>query len=349
MTTTAQPCRMVQLDPSDRRWEAIIKSSPQACVFHHPAWITLLAECYRFQPFIYALTGADDTICAGLPLLQMSSFLTGKRWISLPFTDYCPPLYHDQYSLESLTLELVDLSRRDNNPYLEVRWALPAVTPIQSQTQYVQHTIELAQDFESVVRSFHRTQRQNVKTAEKNGVQISRGANLETMREFYRLHCLTRRRQGVPVQPWRFFELLLEKLFQKDLGFILLAEKAGQCLAAGLFLHWGATLTYKYAASSDTGQDLRPNHLITSTAIQWGCENGFRWFDFGRTELGNEGLRTFKTRWGAEEKPLVYSIVSNKPVQPSSPKLEALMHRIIKNSPVWVCRASGALLYRHFG
>jgi len=40
-------------------------------------------------------------------------------------------------------------------------------------------------------------------------------------------------------------------------------------LAAGLFLNWQRTLIYKYAASDDRGQDLRPNHLLTWTAIRW--------------------------------------------------------------------------------
>jgi len=341
--------KIIQLDASDERWLAFVMSMPQANIFHHPVWVNLLAECYNYRPFVVALLDEGDRICAGLPILEVNSFLTGKRWGSLPFTDYCSPLYRDLSAFESLTQGLVGLSQEKHNPRIEVRWELPACPSIHSYSHYIQHTVNINQDVESISKSFHRTQRQNIKTAEKNGIQIERGENLDTLRVFYHLHCLTRRRQGVPVQPWRFFELLLNKVIEKGSGFILLAYKADQCLAAGLFLHWQQALIYKYAASDDSDQDLRPNHLLTWTAIRWGCENGYKIFDFGRTDLENQGLRTFKTRWGANEIPLTYSMVSEKSPRPTNGRITSLMNRIIRNSPPWVCRLAGELLYRHVG
>jgi lipid II:glycine glycyltransferase (peptidoglycan interpeptide bridge formation enzyme) len=338
-----------QIDISDERWTAFVESMPQANIFHNPAWVNLLAECYGYRPFVIALIDEGDRICAGLPILDVRSHLTGRRWVSLPFTDYCPPLYRDRRALENLTQGLVGLFQEKHNPRFEVRWELPACPPIQSYSPYVRHTLNLNRDIESISKFFHRTQRQNIKTAEKNGVQIELGKDLDHLRMFYRLHCLTRRRQGVPVQPWRFFELLLIRIIEKGYGFILLAYKADQCLAAGLFLYWQQSLIYKYAASNESDQNLRPNHLLTWTAIRWGSEHGLKVLDFGRTDVENEGLRTFKNRWGADEIPLSYSILSAKPPQLSSGRRGALMHRIIQNSPLWVCRSAGELLYRHYG
>jgi lipid II:glycine glycyltransferase (peptidoglycan interpeptide bridge formation enzyme) len=133
------------------------------------------------------------------------------------------------------------------------------------------------------------------------------------------------------------------------LGFILLAYAGDQCIAAGLFLHWQKILVYKYASSDDTGQGLRPNHLLTWTAIRWGCENGYKIFDFGRTDIENEGLRTFKNRWGADEIPLSYSYFPAKPIHSSKSRISSLMNVILRNSPLWVCRSTGELLYKHFG
>lgn len=123
--------------------------------------------------------------------------------------------------------------------------------------------------------------------AEKNQVRIVRGEGIDEMRVFYQLHCLPRHRQGVPAQPWRFFELLHDRLITKNLGFILFAYTGEQCLAAGSFLNWNKALIYKYAPSNDIGQDLRPNRVLTWTAINWGCENGCKVLDFGRTDMNN--------------------------------------------------------------
>jgi len=107
------------LDPLDARWAAFVESIPQANIFHHPAWANLLAECYGYRSFIIALIDENETICAGLPVLEVSSALTGRRWTSLPFTDYCQPLYHDRNAFESLTLGLVDLFQHKNPPVLK--------------------------------------------------------------------------------------------------------------------------------------------------------------------------------------------------------------------------------------
>lgn len=344
-----QANQMLQVDPSDERWISFVESFPQANIFHHPAWVNLLSECYGYRAFVIPLIDDMGYISAGLPLLEVNSFLTGRRWVSLPFTDFCQPLYRDQKAIECLTLEITGLSQNKHNPHIEVRWELPAHPYIHTYSYYVRHTLNLDQDIDSISKSLHRTQRQNIKTAEKNGVEIKRGENLDYLRTFYKLHSLTRRRQGVPVQPWRFFELLFTRIIKQGNGYILLANKDGQCLAAGLFLHWHQTLCYKYAASGDRDHNLRPNHLLTWEAIRWGYENGYKVFDFGRTDINNEGLRTFKCRWGAKETPLSYSILSEKPQQPSSGRMMSLMNMIIRNSPIWVCRSTGELLYRHFG
>lgn len=339
----------VLLEASDELWVAFVASKPRANIFHHPAWMNLLAECYGYRPFVVAVRNADGKICAGLPMMEVNSRLAGRRWVSLPFTDYCEPLYDDYESLHQLTEALAHLYQDGSTPRIELRWGFPTHPAIQSYSHHVLHTIKLGPDSESVASHFHHMHRRNIETAKKKGVRIERGESLEHLRVFYRLHLDTRRRKGIPVQPWRFFDLLRRRIIEQGLGFILLAYKEDQCLAAGVFLHWQQTLTYKYAASRTDGLNLRPNNLLFWTAIRWGCENGYTLFDMGRTDSSNTGLREFKNRWGSDEVPLIYSTLSATPPQPMTGNLMRVMQAVIRNSPVWVCRAAGELLYRHFG
>lgn len=335
------------LDPWDETWKIFVGSNPCANVFHHPSWARLLAECYGYRPFVVIVRGADGTISAGLPMMEVSSPLTGRRWMSLPFTDHCSPLCRDVESLGELTNSLVEMSQSSKIPRIEVRWKLPAHPAIRSYSHFVLHTCKLAPDFDSVAARFHAMHRRNIKTAKKRGVRIKWGRERDHLREFYRLHLQTRRRQGIPIQPWRFFESV-GALLEQGLGFVLLAYKDYECLAAAVFLHWQQTLTYKYGASSLDGQSLRANNLLFCTAIQWGCENGYTVFDMGKTDPRNAGLCSFKKRWGADEMPLIYSTLSCPPSRRGNAKLEHIMHTIIRNSPSWVCRAAGELLYGHF-
>ena len=339
---------MVLLDPSDTRWAAFAATQSRAGIFHHPAWIKMLADCYGYRPFVVAVRDTDDRICAGLPMMEVNSLLTGRRWVSLPFTDHCVPLSCDAESLNCLSVSLAHLSQDRKIPRIELRYEFPFQSAART-CSHVLHTIPLSPDSDSVARRFHSTHRRNIKVAVNRGVRIERGEKREHLEAFFRLHLRTRRKQGVPVQPWRFFDRLGLALIEQGLGFVLLAYKDGECLAAAVFLHWQHTLTYKFGASAENGLNLRPNNLLFWTAIRWGCENGYTLFDMGRTDLTNSGLRAFKSGWGAEEIPLIYSVLSSTSSHPASGRLTKIMHHVIRRSPLWVCRLIGELLYGHFG
>jgi lipid II:glycine glycyltransferase (peptidoglycan interpeptide bridge formation enzyme) len=166
---------------------------------------------------------------------------------------------------------------------------------------------------------------------------------------FYRLHLQTRRRQGVPVQPRRFFRLLWENAIATGLGSVLIVEASAQPIAAAVFLSWNDTVIYKFGASDMSSRSLRPNHLLFWHAIRTACEQGFRWFDFGRTDLGQEGLRNFKLSWGAVEEPLVYGTLGGKlgAVPSADGTAGRMLEPVIRHGPLLLCRALGETLYRY--
>jgi len=339
----------VFLNPTDEPWMTFAASRRQANIFHHPAWTRLLAECYGFRPFVIAVCDSGDQVRAGLPMMETGGRLTSRHWKSLPFTDHCAPLHDSAESEKRLQDALVGLSVDSDSPEMELRCELPHDAAIQSYSHHVLHTIELHPDSQAVFDRFTPMHRRNIRVAEKKGVRIEWGDRPEDLDAFYRLHLETRRRQGMPIQPRRFFELLGSCLIEQGLGFVLSAHREDQCLAAAVFLNWQGTLTYKYGASSTDGLSLRPNNLLFWTAIQWGCDNGYTVFDMGRTDLANTGLRAFKSGWGAQETPLVYSASSSAAEHSVTDKVLPVVQAVLRNSPPWVCQATGELLYKHFG
>jgi hypothetical protein len=337
------------LGHTDNKWMEFIEIHPQANIFHHPAWMQLMQECYNYAPSILAATAANGNIQAGLPFVKVNSLLTGKRWVSLPFSDYCNPLYRDESAYKELIYQMVRMFRNGSMKKVEIRWGLPEQDDIQQISQFVLHTIQLDPDPLRVSKHFKRTHLQNIHAAEERGVKVEFGDQLEHLKAFYTLQLGTRKRHGVPAQPWKYFELLWQHIVKAGMGFVLLASYEGKYIAGMVYLGWRKTLIAKYAASREDYFTLRPNNLLFWEGIRWGCENGFSVFDMGRTEVENTGLRNFKSRWGAVEEPLHYSILSSKPLRSSSDKLDRLLHFVIQRSPLWVCRLSGALLYKHFG
>ena len=332
----------------DNNWWNFIVTNEKVNIFHHPNWIELFAECYGFKPVILTITDPKGEIRAGLPILEVNSLFTGRRWISLPFTDHCAPLYQEKQNLKKLTDEMVSLSKDPRNPIIELRENYPNHENIHTYNNHVLHTLNLEPDPEAVFKNFHSMHKRNIKKAQKNGIFIEIDTKQKQLEQFYRLHLHNRRSKGLPVQPKVFFRHLQKKLLDQGLGFILSAYLGSRCIAAYIFLHWGDTLTYKYGASDHNFLDSRPNNLLMWEGIRWGCENGYQFLDMGRTSLSNTGLREFKSKWGAKETPLTYCRISRTKEATPNHYFERLMNTIIQKSPAFVCRATGELLYKHF-
>lgn len=345
-----KPRETIRIGVDDPRWLSFIQQQPDCTIFHHPGWSSLLSECYGYRPFVIAVENASGEVLAGLPMMEVRSWLTGNRWVSLPFTDYCPPLSVDQRALGALSEYLLQLSERDEIPRVEVRWPLPPCAGLQTVCDNVLHTLRLSEDPEAAFRSFKKTQvQQRVMKAQREGVQICRCDACEDMQVYFQLHVHTRRRLGVPAQPRRFFELVWEKFIKRKLGFILLAYKGATPIAGAVFLTFNGTVTYKYSASDPDYWALRPNNLILWTAIRWGCENGYKIFDWGRTESSNQSLRSFKDGWGTTEHPLPYTFIGENSVPRRDRLQERLLTQVIQRSPSFVCRTLGEVFYKHVG
>lgn len=316
-----------------------------ATIFHHPAWQKTIAKAYGFKPG-YIMFDEQSSANASyvLPVMQVKRHV----WVSLPFTDYCMPSTGSAYSAIDLRDTLNQLRKNLCARTMEIRWPLPAGENAFLGESFYWHKTALSPDPDSVFKRFKRTQvQQCINKAEKDGVMVRKGTSWEYVMLFYRLHLQTRRRLGVPIQPLRYFRSMWKNIIDQDLGYILLAYQGEQLLAGAVFLHWKHTLTYKYSASDDRFWKLRANNLMLWYAIRWGCENGYQVFDWGRTDLEDEGLRDFKLGWGSEEQMLQYTILADHPPRLASRgRLRKAMKIIIQHSPLFVCRIMGELLYR---
>jgi GNAT superfamily N-acetyltransferase len=214
----------------------------------------------------------------------------------------------------------------------------------------VTHHLALDPDPEVVARGFRRSSvRRAINRAVREGVTVRAAADAADLAgTYYDLHVLTRRRQGVPAQPRRYFELLWERLVAPGLGFVLLAWAGTTPVAGAVYLTWKDTVIYKYGASDPQHWALRPNHLVMWEAIRRACAGGYRTLDLGRSDLGNQGLREYKDHWGAAERALVYTTVGGGAAHaPGQGRLHGALGAVLRRSPPLACRLVGELLYRY--
>jgi CelD/BcsL family acetyltransferase involved in cellulose biosynthesis len=328
----------------DRAWREFTSTHPEATPFHLPAWAALIADCYRFQAFALTVQGSGGEILGGVPAVAVRFPLGGLRWVSLPFTDSCSVLARQGVAVEDVVIALERHAWASGISEMEVRSSLPAADGVYPVDVGYEHTVELPRDPADLhpQRNF----RQHRNQARAKGVQVARSRDPEALASFYRLHTLTRRRLGVPVQPRRFFDLLSNRLLQPGSGFVATATLDGEVLAAAVYLVHNTTIVAKYQASDPDRRETGAGHLMHWEVMSAACAEGYGVYDLGRTDASTEGLRVFKTRMGAMERPLVYTHVGRRPPKEKGPAVGHVLQRAISKSPTWVCRLLGEVFYR---
>jgi lipid II:glycine glycyltransferase (peptidoglycan interpeptide bridge formation enzyme) len=196
-------------------------------------------------------------------------------------------------------------------------------------------------------KGFSRTLLRNVRKAESSYLSFHRRTDQHAVKCFYKLHVITRRKLGVPVQPKGFFMQLYMKMIATGLGYVGIVEREDRPIAAAVFLTFNKTTIYKYGASDPKHLHTRPNEFLFYHAIRGAGETGDTHFDFGVTAMDNGGLRSFKKKWGPTEEHVHHAYVVGHP-PPADTKSHALTiaSAVIRHTPKVVCRGLGEVFYR---
>jgi CelD/BcsL family acetyltransferase involved in cellulose biosynthesis len=329
-------------------WDQLLAAHPEAWFFHGTAWARVLQETYGHRSVFAARFGGGQ-LRTLLPLMEVSSPWTGRRGVSLPFTDFCFPLRAEGQNAGELYETAMAQGRARGWRYLECRssdedW--PGSSP---SLVFYGHGLDLGAGEESLYGKLDGSVRRGIKKAGAAGVAIQFESSKESVETYYALHCRTRRRHGLPPQPFRFFANIQKHMLAQGLGFIATARWEDKPVAAAVFLHQGRQALYKFGASNYDFQHLRPNNLVVWEGIRQCAARGCERLHLGRTSLANDGLRRFKLGFGAREQEIrccKYDFRAGRFVTDVD-RAEGWFNRIFACLPPPLLRLAGRLLYPH--
>lgn len=328
-------------------WDALIEGHPEAGFFQSAAWARVLADSYGYTPR-YFVRRPGGRLTGLIPLMGIASVLTGRRGSALPFTDVCDPLARDSAEFAQMFGAVIAHAARAGWDTIDLRGGRGFLDGQPAAAQFLVHTLPLGPDEAEVARAFRPTTRRNVRRSERGPLGIERHTSRAAVADYYRLHCGTRRQHGLPPQPWRFFDNVQRHVLARGRGFVVLASAAGRPVAGAVFFHFGDTLIYKFGASDRRFHGLRPNQRVMWEAIRWGCRNGMRRLDLGRSDPGDPGLLQYKTGWGARGERVAYYRydVRRRSFRAAAAPVRSSF-RFFRLLPAGLLRVTGRLLYRH--
>jgi CelD/BcsL family acetyltransferase involved in cellulose biosynthesis len=349
--------RIQIIDPTaDSRWDDFLAGQKNSTVFHTSAWARVLRDTYGYKPRYYVLENEAGQFRAAIPFFLVRSLLTGKRLVCLPFSDYCSPLGDDVTDI----VLLLDSAKKEVDAgtasFLEIKgWqngVIPAQLSLATRDYNILYTLNLEQGADILKKRLDDGIKDSLRQASKRGVTVRMTNREEDMDYFYMLHVATRKKLGVLPQPHAFFKALFRHMISQHLGFITIGVWEKKTIAASIFLSNKDTIYFKFSSSDERYLKKRPNHPVIWETIRYACAEHYKYFDFGRCTPEEEGLREFKSRWGAKEVALPYyyypDVKGFTAVSENSAKHMA-MRFFSHIMPQFAFKAAGSLLYKHLG
>jgi Acetyltransferase (GNAT) domain len=328
----------------DSRWDDLVAQHPGASVFHERGWLEALNRTYGFEPLVLTTTDAGRPLANGLVLCRVSSWITGNRLVSLPFSDHCEPLLSNASELDDLLDSLREECDRWGAKYFELRW-LPChererrfLVPGES---YCFHALDLTRPLEEIFARLHKDSIQRrIRRADRE-LSCEAGRSQGLVDEFYCRH-------HVPPQPRTWFQNLGECMGRKLE--IWVARKNGVSIAAMLTLRHGSTVVYKYGGSDPAFHHVGGMPYLFWKVIAASKQSGATELDFGRSDLNNQGLITFKDRFGTARKVMTYFRYPPADQRAGMPAwVLRSLGRVMSMLPTAVMPFVGRIMYRHIG
>jgi len=361
-------------------WDNYVRNHPNGTLYHLSGWENVIEETYGHKSYyLMALansnnpsnpTNHNNRIVGILPLIHMKHFLFGNKLVSMPFFDMGGILADNETAEKALLMEAIRLALKLGVGIVEFRhtnplnWLtsslqqsnslagekpanqLPGISCATSSHK-VRLLLELPDSSEALMKSFKSKLRSQVKKPMKEGLKAVIGGE-DLVEDFYYVFSINMRDLGSPVHAKKLMKNVIQQF--PDEARIIVVYKNREPMACSIVIGFKDVLENLWASALRKYSRLAPNMLLYWTMLEYACNKGCRYFDFGRSSPG-EGTYKFKQQWGAHPNPLYWQYVSldeGKVAVPGSEK--SRFDRAIyywKKLPVPLTKLIGPMIRRH--
>jgi hypothetical protein len=341
---------------TDARWDELVTRHPRAGVFHTSSWLSALQRTYGYKPLAFTTCSPSESLTNGLVFCEVRSWITGRRLVSLPFSDHCNLLADSAAALDELLGHVCECVARDAYTHAEIR---PTTTEepecftfanLEPAEEFCLHRLSLDVPLDILFHNLHKNCIQRkIQRAEREGLTCQSGQSELFLYKFYDLLLRTRRRHCLPPQPLQWFRNLIASMGENIA--VRVVSKDHVPVAAIITLSHKTTITYKYGCSDERFHNLGGTPFLLWKIIQEAKNQKMRELDLGRSELNHPGLVQFKDRLGAVRTMLPYWRYPGARGASAVRRRwrNQIAKRILSWAPDPVFVASGRFLYRHIG
>lgn len=304
-----------------------VQSHPDANIYHLLDWCRIINGAYRHDYYSLVAENRASEITGFIWLVHLKHFMFGNRLVSLPYFDAGGMLCGDEETGRALIRQAVKLGIETGADLMELRQdsAIPWINDDagrlsieapegksnqssfeakgrEIETDRARMILPLPDSAEELMKSFKAKLRSQIKRPKKDGLYAKHGRE-ELLKDFYNVFCVNMRDLGSPVHSKRFIERVLKTFTDTSRIFVVYTDTTP--VACSLVVGFKEYLCNPWASSLRAFSRSSPNMLLYWSMLEYGCNHGYQYFDFGRSTPG-EGTYRFKKQWGADQKPLFW-------------------------------------------
>ena len=301
-------------------WETFVDNMASSTIAHRIGWRAVVYEGLGHRP-IYLMAVEGESIRGVLPLFLVRTLWGSKYLISVPWIDYGGVCASDPEGAKALFEEIQRISEAEKAQFVEFRSVDAVYRGMPTVDSKVTFLLDLNRGPDVILKSFDAKLRNQIRKAQKSELVTEFGGT-ELLPEFYKVFSWKMHSLGTPVWGYPFFENILKTF--PDTARLMLITKDAKTIAGGLVLAFKNRLYVPSAASYRSALKYCPNHALYWEVIKKGCDEGYEYFDFGRSKI-DSNTYNFKKQWVPVPTELKWQYhlgraASVPEISPSSPK-----------------------------
>lgn len=304
-------------------------------LYHSDQWREALCDMYGYRPFPRSIE--RNGVVVGLANLVVT-FPLGRTVVRSPPASMYGHLVADTEDDERELIALLEEEASRSRAALSIGTLRPATHTLHRIDTRIDARVGLGTE-QSCWETLSGSARRNVRRSRREAVRIAAG-DCADLDEFMQVLASTRRRLGLPLPPRSW----LKRLLSSGLAGLVVARSRGRLCAAILFVSDEHSVHYSIPAYSDEGARLRSLDGCVWELMRMAVAERRSWLCLGGSGPEDEGLRRFKRKWGAEERPI--HTLANRP---RSARLgtRAVRHRLTSMLPTPALELMGHACLRY--
>jgi len=328
-------------------WTEYVQNSPRATVAHMIGWRETMKTGLGHKPY-YWLALDGERVTGVLPSFLVTTWWRTKYLVSLPWIDYGGILADNRETAILLLDKARELTVEKKAEFLELRSVEEDRLDLALRQDKATFLLPLNDDPDVIWKGFDAKLRNQIRKSQKSELTCE-FIGLEGMDRFYKVFCYNMRDLGTPVWGREFYEAIL-KNFPEN-AWLVLVNKDNETIAGGLVLAFKDRLYVPSASSYRHTLKYCPNHALYWSVIKHACENGYAFFDFGRSSYDANTFK-FKKQWTSPPTPLTWqyhlNLIDNVPsINPANPKYRMFIN-VWRRLPLPVANFLGPKVIKNF-